>query len=510
MRPHAIHSHNPVQVLVLICFLTAGLINPVLAETLPRREAFELLSRNPVTEILPHRYDRSNPAITPDGRYVVFRSDAELINTETLYPIYLYDRRLDQIELISVSSGGVVANSSSDKPSISDDGCKVVFESYATNLDSGNNTGPGIFLRDRCLSSPSTTQITSSGEGSYEGPFISGNGEYLAYYFSDVHADDGVYLLDLKSNVAQCISISEATRQCASAQYASLSADGSRMAFHSQFPLLKSDTNDVWDIYLYDKNATFSLSLVSTSSTGQQRNQGDESISRGVAPTISADGRYVAFATTSTNLVANDTNGLQDIFVKDTLTGNLIRASVSSSGTEGDHDSPIDQGERLSLSGDGTWVVFSTYATNLTPKAGINGNLGLHNNRTGETVDIMSNPVSIHTGPFAISSDIHGRFVIFNASDSLDSRFDSSGLFLHDRIAHCLLNWAEQSFSSSFAPAGVDTKITFPYTYRYFKQTNTYLGISSIDDHIYYLDGNNGQLSDVGAVSDFLQASGCS
>src|SRR5262249_13194982 len=89
---------------------------------------------------------------------------------------------------------------------------------------------------------------------------------------------------------------------------------------------------------------------------------GLESDGDSVRPTISADGRFVAFDSTATNLVQGDTNGWDDIFVHDRLTGTTVRVSVDSAGHEADA-----AGAKSAISGDGRFVVIGTGATNLVP-----------------------------------------------------------------------------------------------------------------------------------------------
>ena len=224
---------------------------------------------------------------------------------------------------------------------------------------------------------------------------------------------EGLYLQDLRTGIAQCISVNPVNGKCVSASHPAVSADGSRVAFWSFTPLLASDVNGVWDIYLYDRN-TAALSLVSVSATGQ-RTQGNESTSRIVAPAISADGRYVAFATTSGSLVANDTNGLQDVFVKDTQTGDVIRASVSASGAEGNGNSPIGQGERPSLSADGSLGGVFDFGHESQP-TGFEHRGAQH--LDGRNHRLRSACVASVSGTqTVISGDSLGRFVVFFSSD---------------------------------------------------------------------------------------------
>jgi Tol biopolymer transport system component len=485
------------------------------------REAFELLTRNPANGALPDSlYNSDNPAITADGRYVVFESSQTGLVTPATngqVQVFLYDRKLNQVELISVAAGGGSGNGPSNHPAISADGCKVVFESTATNLTAGDSNGlKDAFLRNRCTS-PAQTQLislgasgeqsTAAGSGEVD---ISADGNYAAFYFggSGTNGREGVYLRNLNTNTSQCISVSQITTHCESARHPALSANGARIAFWSYGPLLQADANNVWDIYLYDRT-TAALSLVSVSASGQQRTQGNESTSRVVSPAISGDGRYVAFATTSNALVSNDTNGLQDVFVKDTTTGNVTMASVSSAGAAGNGNSPIGQGERPSLSSDGKWVVFTTSATNLTNARGTGtSNMVAHNMVTGATIDFFAPPRFGVGSQAAVSPDALGRYVVVFATDALDPRFSKAGIFVHDRVTQCLLNWAEVVVPSLFTPPTGATQLLPPYTFRAY--ASAYLGISVTDDHAWLLVPSVSPAPvDEGAVSNFLDNSGC-
>jgi Tol biopolymer transport system component len=510
-------SHRSLALFICSVGLVFGPCSPARAD----REAFELLTRNPANGVLADSlYNSDNPAITADGRYVVFESSQTgLVSPATngQVQIFLYDRKLNQMELISVAAAGGSGNGPSNHPAISADGCKVVFESTASNLTAGDSNGlKDAFLRNRCAT-PAQTQLislgaageqsTAAGSGEVD---ISGDGNYAAFYFggSGTNGREGVYLRDLRAGTSQCISISQLTTHCESARHPALSADGARVAFWSFGPLLQADVNTVWDIYLYDRNAS-ALSLVSVSASGQQRTQGNESSSRIVLPAISGDGRYVAFATTSGALVANDTNGFQDVFVKDTVSGNVTMASVSSAGAAGNGNSPIGQGERPSLSSDGKWVVFTTSATNLTPARGAGtSNMVAHNMVTGATIDFFAPPRFGVGSQAVVSPDALGRYVVVFATDALDARFAKGGIFVHDRITQCLLNWAEVVVPNLFTPPTGATQLLPPYTYRAY--ATAYLGISVTDDHAYTLVPSVSPAPvDQGPLTAYLDNSGC-
>jgi hypothetical protein len=134
----------------------------------------------------------------------------------------------------------------------------------------------------------------------------------------------------------------------------SLSAAGRFVAFASQASdLVPGDSNNDYDAFVYDRH-TGALEMVSVASDGTQADAGVS------GPVLSADRRYVAFASGATNLVAGDTNGCMDIFVHDRQTGVTQRVSVAGDGSETDFLS-LD----FSLSADGRYVAFASRATNL-------------------------------------------------------------------------------------------------------------------------------------------------
>lgn len=422
------------QHLARLCFLST------LAATLPAlvsgpalaKERFELMtltSQGTVTGSGLYNSDR--PAMSADGRFVTFRSGADdLVAAATgQFHIFLRDRQSGTTELISAAANGTEGDAGSENSDVSDDGCRVVFESNASNLiDDDTNGRLDIFLRDRCAQPPAIRRIsklTAGGQTVADNfdPDITPDGRWVVYQNYDL----GVVRYDVENDITLPLTGDQKT-----GSHPSISDDGTRVAFYSAPPLLPADTNGVWDIYLWD--AAGGLSLVSTGADGTPREQGDESTSRIVEPAISGDGRYVSFATTASNLVANDTGDHQDVFVKDTQGGALIRASVTSAGEAGNGDSPTGEGDRAALSRDGTWIAFQTVATNLTgaQTSGTSGTV-IHNIHTGETLALHpAGNFSDGIRP-AISNDSYGRYVAFFSPDHLDTRHNASGVFRFDR-----------------------------------------------------------------------------
>src|SRR5439155_1656765 len=136
----------------------------------------------------------------------------------------------------------------------------------------------------------------------------------------------------------------------------SLSADGRFVAFDSSAPdLVAGDTNNNPDVFVHDRQ-TRTTERVSVDSAGIEGNF------QSYGPALSADGRFVAFGSYATNLVAGDTNGQHDVFIRDRLTGTTERVSVGSTGNQGDGWS-----SGPSLSADGRFVAFPSWASNLAP-----------------------------------------------------------------------------------------------------------------------------------------------
>ena len=174
------------------------------------------------------------------------------------------------------------------------------------------------------------------------------------------------------------VSVSSSGEQSMEGAYPgiSISADGRYVAFMSD-GLVGEDTNNNSDIYVHDR-LTRQTSLVSVNSQGIQANGFSYN------PAISADGRFVAFTSDSTNLVAGDTNGMQDVFVHDRQTGQTWRVSVSSNGAQGNDNSGVLMLSAFSATG--RYVAFQSMASNLVDNDR-NGSSDtfVHDNLTGQT-----------------------------------------------------------------------------------------------------------------------------
>jgi Tol biopolymer transport system component len=334
-------------------------------------------------------------AVSGDGRFVIFESGGnDLVPNDTngALDIFVRDRRLGTTERVDVDSSGAQGNTQQDHllgnfVSISADGRFATFESEASNLvPNDTNLRDDVFVHDRLLGTTERVSVDSNG---VEG---------------DAH------------------SLESAT-----------SADGRFVAFMSVANnLVPNDTNVSTDIFARDR-------LLGTTERVSVGTGGVEGNSSSRYPTLSADGRYVAFSSEASNLVAGDTNGKGDIFVRDRQTGTTVRASVTNGGQEANAVSYTG-----SISGDGRFVAFSSDASNLVT-GDTNGAADIF---VRDLVSGTTERVSVATGGRetegavwfqypspGISAD--GRKVVFQSGGTDLVPGDTNGfddVFVHDRV----------------------------------------------------------------------------
>jgi Tol biopolymer transport system component len=337
------------------------------------------------------------PSISDNGRYVVFESSMTNLvpgDTNAKPDIFIRDRQLGTTERVSVNSneaqgleGGQVPPEPGGRPAaVSDDGNIVAFHSAFTNMVGGDTNGkPDIFVRNR--QAGTTQRISVDNEGRELGrenpqtgvrspyqaskfPSISGDGRFVAYQTDAVQLTGGaigmygVVVRDRQAGTNDLVSVNtNETSANATNGFPSISSDGRYVAFQSEATNLNTlaaggDTNGKSDIYLRDRTAG-TTERVSVDSNEAQATGGSTTIGS-TAPSINSDGRLVAFQSDATNLVAGDTNGKPDIFVRDRTAGTTMRASVTSSGEQAPSTSM--GAEIPSMSSNGNVVAFESNA----------------------------------------------------------------------------------------------------------------------------------------------------
>jgi Tol biopolymer transport system component len=287
-------------------------------------------------------------AISADGRYVAFESSASNLvdgDGNSADDIFVRDRVAGTTRRVSVGPQNLEANASSAGPAISADGRFIAFTSLASNLVSGDtNDERDVFVHDR---QTGTTERVNVGIGSTQAndegarPSISADGRLVAFlsYASNLVPDDvagtwDVFVRDRAAGTTERVNVSSEGAPAIPGRFiytkATISAGGRFVAFSSDASnLVAGDTNVVADTFVRDRIAG-TTERVSVGAGGSQIS--GESGLYGSA--LSADGRFVTFASIAPDVVAGDTNASYDIFLRDRVAGTTERISVASDGSQ--------------------------------------------------------------------------------------------------------------------------------------------------------------------------------
>ncbi len=355
--------YSLLPLLLIIAIVLPFIHSPIRADSTP----IELVSVSSTGQ----RGDRGSgywgATISADGNTVVFTSDATNLvpgDTNHVGDIFVYDRQTGQTSRVNfTTAGNQMTEFSAYNPSISGDGRYVVFQAEATNpVSNGSLTFTTIYLYDRVTGITSSASTNASGD-LYIGynPTISANGRYVAFesptlaIFSPMDRREirVIRLKDLQTGQLTIVDGGLGGVPSDGNAYLGrnpISADGRFVTFESLATnLLTGDTNNSTDVFLADVQ-TGQISRVSVGMNGQESN-GDST-----RASISPDGRYVTFKSTADNLVPGDTNGVGDIFVYDTQTGETTRVNLTTNGEQFvvSSNSPV-------ISVDGRYVVYETY-----------------------------------------------------------------------------------------------------------------------------------------------------
>ncbi len=315
------------------------------------------------TEGVPANRASLEPRLSGDGQSVIYLTTANnLIPGDDFFSQDVIQHHLtnNTTSLISVSNGTV--RDARGIPSVSEDGRLIV---YQQAVDNDANNQWGVFIADSTTGSVTQVNLQIAGNsidiGFLNATALSGDGRYVAVGSEISGVADGIqhdlYLFDRQLNQWSQPALRRSGFVANGSIYDfDIDQTGRFLTFVSDDSnLVEGDTNGVADVFVYDA-LTQIVSRVSLTATGLQSNGGS------AQPSISADGRYIAFQSFASNLVDNDTNAVADVFVLDRTSGNLQRISVSTSGEQANGDSGTP-----SLSSDGRFVAFDSAATNLAP-----------------------------------------------------------------------------------------------------------------------------------------------
>jgi Ca2+-binding RTX toxin-like protein len=406
------------------------------------------------------------------------------------------------IKRVSVDSSGNEANDDSRNAAISGDGRFVAFSSEADNLVAGDtNEARDIFLHDLETGVTSRVSVDSAGSQGNDASgsaSISGNGRFVAFSSAadnlvegDANERGDVFVHDVQTGVTRLVSVSS-TGEAGNgvSGNSTISADGRFVAFFSDADnLVAGDTNEAGDIFIHEIE-TGITTRVSVGSSGEEASGGVESYS------MSADGRFVAFTADGENLVPGEDDCA--IYVRDRLTDTTTCISEEASSE--------DRVGSLSISNDGRFITFESVTIPVEPPEMVGAGdtrpriqLVLHDRQTGESKEIPSLR-AISGSTHSISAD--GRFIAFTQRTP-DGR---DGAFIYDirseiTITTVIFKESENERTQSFSAPPIPTSsITqFPT----FSADGSVIAFNSFDNLVLE-DTNN--LSDVFVLDNFLAA----
>jgi len=363
-------------------------------------------------------------AMTPDGRFIAYLANPSSVAGAASH-VYVWDGLSDTSTVASADlSGAVGTNSICAWPTLTPDGHFVAFNSTAINLVTNSLVGEfHLYLRD--VQAGVTTLVDAGTNGVGSGvtsvtlPRLSDDGRLVAFeaYDGNLVPDDSnksfdIFARNLTTFATELISKHDPALPSvtpsgpSSLSLLSVNADGRFVAFASEAEdLVANDTNGFRDVFVRDLLLGTNV-LVSVDSAGAAPGNGVST-----EPAISADGRYVAFTSAATNLVAGDTNRVSDVFVRDLLAGTTLLVSVNQNGFSGNRASstPI-------ISSDGHAVLFHSTANDLAVGAFGSGvdNIFWRDLSGNITYPVSSNTIGSATFPAAMTPN--GRFVALGNS----------------------------------------------------------------------------------------------
>ena len=359
----------------------------------------------------------------------------------------------NSIKRISLASNGVESNGFSNSVAIADDGKYIIFNSDATNLvPNDTNNSSDTFIYDRLNQTVELINIAPNNTGA-DAPVnigsISGNSRYITFasnasnlVANDTNAQRDIFVYDRQAKTTELISVATDGTQANDLNlFNAISDDGRYVAFESMASnLVAKDTNGQRDIFVRDRQAK-TTERINVASNGTQAN------SHASLDSISDDGRYITFSSDASNLVANDTNGQSDVFVYDRIGKTTERISVGSNGTQANGSSSFG-----SISGDGRYIAFESAATNLIA----NDTNGLNDifvydrvAKTTERVNLAYNGSEPNGYSYGASISDDGRYIAFaSEADNLvaNDTNQRADIFVYDRIEKTTKGFDGDSF----------------------------------------------------------------
>ena len=367
-------------------------------------------------------------AMTPDGRFLAFAANPTS-SPGLAACIYVWDALSNSTTLVSGDlRGAVPVNGTSISPAITPDGRFVAFQSTASTLVTNPLNGDfHVYVHDLKAGITRLADADPNGVGSgvtaLTAPLITDDGRYVTFEAPDgslVPSNANQYIdafmRDLIAGATELISEHNPALPChtpdgpSTLAPLSVSSEGILVAFTSAADsLVLGDTNGLPDVFVRDLLAGSTL-LVSVDTSGTTSGN-----STSGEPTISVDGRFVAFSSSASNLVSGDTNNASDVFVRDLLAGTTVLVSVNSNGFSGNAASyaPI-------ITSDGRAVLFHSQASDLVP--GVSGssveNLYWRELGSATTYAVSAFRLTAFSGALPVAASPDGHFIAFGGPQS--------------------------------------------------------------------------------------------
>ena len=291
-------------------------------------------------------------AFFPDGTHIAFTSEGRNLvagDNNNRFDVFVKNLQTGVVTRVSTDAAGAEGNDASIKPVFLPGGDKIAFVSSATNLVPGDTNGlPDIFIKDLATGAITRASIFTDGTQftvneyfsttGISAPDVSPDGTKMAFAFHD-GGGATIYIKDLITGTLT-VAVSTSFAESVNLPGARFSPDGSQLLYRQY-----DTTTGIFNILLKDL-ASGTVTLVSTNSAGQPANFHSEDAR------FSGDGTRIVFSSYASNLVAGDTNGNSDIFVKDLVTGAVTPVSINAAGV-------LAGGYRPVISPDGSKVAFS-------------------------------------------------------------------------------------------------------------------------------------------------------
>lgn len=384
--------------------------------------------------------DSYGAVISADGRYVVFTSFAGNLvadDANSLPDLFVRDLAAGTTRLVSVNRAGTGGGNgptlSGVDPVVTPDGRFVAFYSAAGDLAANDtNNATDLFLRDTAAGTTSIVSVNTAGRaagiGLLAAPAVSADGRFVAFQSEagDLVANDpqraggnqdaDVFVRDVAAGTTSLVSLNRAGTASGNApsRFPAMSADGRFVVFESYATdLAANDSNLYRDVYVRDRAAGVTV-LASVNRAGATGGNPSNTVG---APAISADGRYVAFASAASDLVTGDANGRTDVFLRDLEARTTTLVSRNSTGTSGGND----DSQNPVVSADGRFVAFQSLATDLTGAGDSNGrpDVFVRDVQRGVTALASSNAAgtaSANDGSAAAALSADGQVVAFQSA----------------------------------------------------------------------------------------------